>query len=157
MSNYFSVGIDARIGLGFEQHRTTYRFCNLLVYCFEGFKKLFVKTRRVNSVIEDLEIINEQDDKVPKINPQIIYFYIKKISHFDIKIEDMQAKRDILFTTKSVFKEEEIVQENEEKKKKKFPKIKGNPASLLCLNINSYMGGASDAWGSSTGFIKNFF
>lgn len=31
-------------------------------------------------------------------------------------------------------------------------KLKGDPACLLCLNINSYMGGASDVWFESRGF-----
>jgi len=29
--------------------------------------------------------------------------------------------------------------------------IKGNPSVFLCLNIPSYMGGASDPWKSSRG------
>ena len=39
------------------------------------------------------------------------------------------------------------------KQLKKLPKIQGNPASLLCLNINSYMGGASDVWRECRGYF----
>jgi len=31
--------------------------------------------------------------------------------------------------------------------------IKGNPSVFLCLNIPSYMGGASDPWRSSKGYL----
>ena len=78
----------------------------------------------------------------------------------DINIEDLVNKRDIMFSTKSVFQEidiknpdqksDGIIELNENKKLpkkfKKLPKIQGNPVSLLCLNINSYMGGGSDVW-----------
>lgn len=40
MTNYFSVGLDARIGLGFDKRRTNYKACNKLMYCWEGFKKI---------------------------------------------------------------------------------------------------------------------
>ena len=85
----------------------------------------------------------------------------------DINIEDMQNKRDILFSTKSVFQEIDVKSDQMKeleldkearlppKKMKKLPKIQGNPATLLCLNINSYMGGASDVWRECRGiFIK---
>lgn len=82
----------------------------------------------------------------------------------DINIEDVINKRDILFSTKSIFRETQIIQEEQKKGeelqsfngnkiKKKLPKIQGNPASLLCLNINSYMGGASDVWNECRGFL----
>ena len=84
------------------------------------------------------------------------------MGHMDINIEDITNKKDILFSTKSVFQEPDIknpeqkadeiiemnMNENQPipKKGKKLPKIQGNPVSLLCLNINSYMGGGSDVW-----------
>lgn len=49
---------------GFEKHRTTNRFCNLLVYCCEGVKKLCVKTSRVNSVLETLEIVSPDPEDI---------------------------------------------------------------------------------------------
>ena len=33
MSNYFSIGLDARIGLGFDKRRTSTKCCNKVVYC----------------------------------------------------------------------------------------------------------------------------
>lgn len=53
MSNYFSVGLDARIGLGFDKHRTTKKCCNRFFYAWEGFKKMCccVKTATVPELI----------------------------------------------------------------------------------------------------------
>ena len=41
MTNYFSVGLDARIGVGFDKRRTTSKIFNRMIYCWEGFKKIF--------------------------------------------------------------------------------------------------------------------
>ncbi|EGR32993.1 hypothetical protein IMG5_064480 [Ichthyophthirius multifiliis] len=60
MSNYFSIGIDARIGFGFDKNRTQSAFINKAIYCCEAFKKLFIKTNRINQVLESLEILNEK-------------------------------------------------------------------------------------------------
>ena len=37
--NYLSIGIDARIGVGFDKNRTKSRLCNMFMYACEGFKK----------------------------------------------------------------------------------------------------------------------
>ena len=55
MSNYCSVGIDARIGLGFDRNRTSSRFCNRIVYIIEGIKKMFKNTLHINDVVDSLE------------------------------------------------------------------------------------------------------
>ena len=137
-----------------------------MVYAWEGLKKMCIKTSRVNSVLENVEIMHEDYNVIDE--EAILLFYliiiplIFKMSHMDINIEDLVNKRDILFSTKSVFQEAEIqnpekkpaenlemnMNENQPlpKKGKKLPKIQGNPVSLLCLNINSYMGGGSDVW-----------
>lgn len=40
MSNYFSLGVDARIGFGFDKMRTKSQVLNKAVYAWEGCKKL---------------------------------------------------------------------------------------------------------------------
>lgn len=59
MSNYMSVGVDARIGLGFDRNRTTSALGNKCVYCWEGFKKMFLSTLKLNQVIDTLEMMHE--------------------------------------------------------------------------------------------------
>jgi diacylglycerol kinase (ATP) len=53
MTNYFSFGLDARIGLGFDKHRTAVKCCNRLRYGWEGLKKMCccVRTAKVNEMV----------------------------------------------------------------------------------------------------------
>ena len=61
MSNYFSIGLDARIGLGFDKHRTKTKCCNKIMYCWEGFKKMFccLKTPRIPEIISSINCNEE--------------------------------------------------------------------------------------------------
>ncbi|CAK65676.1 unnamed protein product (macronuclear) [Paramecium tetraurelia] len=61
MINYFSIGVDARIGFGFDKNRTSNQCCNKCVYCWEGFKKMFLKTPKVNQSIENIHNLNDDD------------------------------------------------------------------------------------------------
>ncbi|KOB86207.1 hypothetical protein PFDG_01761 [Plasmodium falciparum Dd2] len=65
MSNYFSIGIDSRIGRGFERHRQKSALCNKFIYAVEGFKKVsFKKTTPINLIIDKMiNIDNNNDNK----------------------------------------------------------------------------------------------
>lgn len=53
MVNYFSFGIESRIGFGFDQKRTSSKLCNLCIYCCEGVKKMFcMRTQKVTELVE---------------------------------------------------------------------------------------------------------
>ncbi|CAD8102521.1 unnamed protein product [Paramecium sonneborni] len=67
MINYFSLGVDARIGFGFDKNRTDNQFCNKIVYCWEGFKKMFLKTPKINQSIETLEYFDDHDQMQSKL------------------------------------------------------------------------------------------
>jgi diacylglycerol kinase (ATP) len=55
MSNYFSIGVESRIGLGFEKKRTKSRISNKIRYGIEGIKKLCcTKTNKINTVVSSL-------------------------------------------------------------------------------------------------------
>ena len=45
--NYFSVGVDGKIGYSFDLHRTSSRIGNLIVYGTMGFVKSFTKTKTI--------------------------------------------------------------------------------------------------------------
>ena len=69
MSNYFSIGLDARIGLGFDKHRTTSKCCNRFMYFWEGLKKMCccVKTARIPELVQkiicaDSVLVDSSDD-----------------------------------------------------------------------------------------------
>ena len=56
MCNYFSIGIESRIGLGFDKKRTGSAAMNDAWYGWEGFKKMCcidckTKTKRIREVI----------------------------------------------------------------------------------------------------------
>jgi diacylglycerol kinase (ATP) len=62
MCNYFSIGVESRVGLGFEKKRTGNAHCNKACYGWEGLKKLFCccgpKTYRVKEVIESMSVFD---------------------------------------------------------------------------------------------------
>lgn len=62
MSNYFSIGVDARIGLGFDKKRSSSKACNRCIYLWEGLKKVCcMSTHHVQEVITTMV---EGDDQV---------------------------------------------------------------------------------------------
>jgi diacylglycerol kinase (ATP) len=54
MCNYFSIGVEARVGLGFEKKRTSKVCCNKCVYFIEGIKKIccLKRTKKIRDVID---------------------------------------------------------------------------------------------------------
>ena len=53
MLNYFGIGEDARIAMGFEQRRTANKCTNECVYVWEGLKKMCCnRTRRIKHQLE---------------------------------------------------------------------------------------------------------
>lgn len=58
MSNYFSVGVESRVGLNFEKKRTSSKLCNKTCYAFQGLKKMVCcgKTARIKDVVEYVSV-----------------------------------------------------------------------------------------------------
>ncbi|XP_055388942.1 diacylglycerol kinase A-like [Condylostylus longicornis] len=55
MCNYFSCGIESRVGIGFDRHRTKSQFFNKMMYGIEGGKKAFFKpTQKINDITDTL-------------------------------------------------------------------------------------------------------
>jgi diacylglycerol kinase (ATP) len=55
MSNYFSIGVESRIGLGFEKNRSNHHVKNKIIYGWEGLKKMCcccVSTSKIRSVVD---------------------------------------------------------------------------------------------------------
>lgn len=61
MSNYCSIGIDARIGLGFDKNRSKSRWINKLIYAWEGLKKFLKPSKGIQTVIDRMESLIEFD------------------------------------------------------------------------------------------------
>src|SRR4051812_43368535 len=54
MCNYFSIGVESRIGLGFEKSRSNHYIKNKCIYGWEGIKKMCCcsSTAKIKSVID---------------------------------------------------------------------------------------------------------
>jgi len=72
MVNYFSLGMDAKIGTGFEMKRTGSRRCNLCCYFCVGLKNFFCNSclccadRRVIDMIEYVKCPNSEESFLKK-------------------------------------------------------------------------------------------
>jgi len=55
------------LNVGFDKRRTRSRLKNQLAYCYEGIKKLFLKTPKVNDVLEVIHQNPESSGIVKKI------------------------------------------------------------------------------------------
>jgi diacylglycerol kinase (ATP) len=100
MSNYFSIGIESKIGMGFDQHRTHSQMLNKGVFAVEGAKNMVKPIRRIKDTVTEC-------------------------SNGD----------GIVFSTDDTRTE--------------IPVLRGNPVSLIFLNINSFASGC-DLWNDAT-------
>jgi diacylglycerol kinase (ATP) len=109
--NYFSVGFDARVGVGFDKLRAKSRLINKSIYGWEGAKKLLFKKKGVIGEIVD--------------------------SLSELKTESSlssAADGHSLEEKNTVFKVGKGGDSDE-------PKLMGNPVSLIFMNIPSISGG----------------
>ena len=154
--NYFSLGFDARVGFQFEQRRTSNRFCNKVVYACEGAKRIFCCKKNYgltqlldgflegtnntnNNNTKDINIITESnsDSEIEEVpNEPLIPSEKNNIDKLDNINNDDSDNRKFIFKTKSI-DQKDIV-------------IKGDPVTLICQNIDFYMGGTRNIWDKTT-------
>jgi len=142
MCNYFSFGIDSRIGYGFDKKRTHSRFKNKLVYFCEGIKKAFLKTPKVNDV---LEVVHQE----PTALEQTESLHDPAAQ----QVEQVIGENFTLYPSKGSQMTQAAAGNGTGTAPSSHSLIKGNHAVFLCLNIPSYMGGASDPWHKSKGKV----
>ena len=150
--NYFSLGFDARVGFQFEQRRTSNRCCNKVVYALEGAKRVFCCKKNyglsqlLDSFLEGSSSIanNNESNNISNTDNNKINIITKKKSS-DSDIEEVPneplipAEEDVTTSEKKfIFKTRSDSQED--------IMLKGNPVSLVCQNIDFYMGGTTDIW-----------
>ena len=151
--NYFSLGFDARVGFQFEQRRTSNRCCNKVVYALEGAKRIFCckknyglgqlldgflegstnknnnSTDNTNSDKDDINIITEEkppDEDIEEVPNEPL-----------ISTEETNTiEKKFIFRTKSQGQKDIV--------------LKGNPVTLICQNIDFYMGGTRNIWGKTS-------
>ena len=117
--NYFSVGIDGKVGYSFDLHRTSSRIGNMMVYGVMGAVKSFTKTKTVGELTKQFKQNNLEIDFLPTANS-------KKAE----STRQIATKRDSAILERGSLTLEEIKQ-NE---------------NILFLNINSFMAGVTDIW-----------
>ncbi|KRX07080.1 ATP-NAD kinase-like domain [Pseudocohnilembus persalinus] len=92
MVNYFSIGLDAQIGFNFDNYRTNFRCINKLVYCWQGFKKLFVKKLRVDKILDSFKMKKTKKQKGKGKIVRLI-FYVKEFLNYEIdEITDIDTQ-----------------------------------------------------------------
>ena len=134
--NYMSIGFDAKVGFMFEQRRTGSRLFNKAIYALESGKNilraLFRKKFGLPSLLENLISLEGEDIKNKILSNDENYFldeeYLKTLKNKKIIFEtiDKGQKNNYNRTI-----------------------LKGNPVVIVCQNIDYYMGGAENIWGSS--------
>jgi diacylglycerol kinase (ATP) len=154
---YFSLGFDARVGFEFEQRRTSNRCCNKVVYALEGAKRIFCckknygLTQLLDSFLEGNS--NSEINNTNNGNDKNINIITEKSSDSDIE----EVPNDPLLEEKEKINIENDNNSNDKRfvfktrtDDKKDIVLKGNPVSLVCQNIDFYMGGTRDIWGKTS-------
>ena len=139
--NYFSLGFDARVGFQFEQRRTSNRCCNKVVYAIEGAKRIFCckKNYGLSELLDGfLEGNTKENNSESNSNNNVI---TEKSSDSDIE----EVPNEPLITLDDMIKEKRIIFKTKVENQKDIV-LKGNPVSLICQNIDFYMGGTRNIW-----------
>ncbi|KRX09840.1 ATP-NAD kinase-like domain [Pseudocohnilembus persalinus] len=168
MSNYCSVGVDARIGYGFDKNRKKSQIGNKCVYAWEGLKKCFIRTPKMSDIIKNLEFQNnsmiglQQDGKVqllknnnvqssekqtqiqsPPVSQQLEQGIVKNSGiGIDFPSSNMNLNNGSsqCFQTRPNDRDSQKIFK-QQNSTSEIPLLKGNPVCLICSNIPSYAGG----------------
>ncbi|KAH8738563.1 diacylglycerol kinase [Cryptosporidium ryanae] len=96
MSNYFSVGIESRIGIGFDRNRTKNAFLNKIRYALEGVKNTFRHTTPVYEIIDKCTVcVNNNYSNMENENNENINYKVKSVTG----VENTSSLDKVLFVT----------------------------------------------------------
>jgi diacylglycerol kinase (ATP) len=103
MTCSFGIGLDGKIGMSFEKHRTTHRSLNKLVYFWQGLKNVglrsFAKIRdycysMTSYEREEGEVIFDRENSVPERDTVLLAMNIKTYLGGDFVVWET-ARRDL--------------------------------------------------------------
>ena len=140
--NYFSLGFDARVGFQFEQRRTSNRCCNKVVYAVEAAKRIFCckKNYGLSNLLDSFLEGNNDNNNI--INPEnTINTISEKSSDSDIE----EVPNEPLITLENIITDKKFIFKTKTENQTDVV-LKGNPVSLICQNIDFYMGGTRNIW-----------
>ena len=146
--NYFSLGFDARVGFQFELRRTSNRCCNKVVYALEGAKRIFCCKKNyglsqlLDSFMEGGN--NPNSNTISSDNDNNNYILLKEDKSSDSDIEEVP--NEPLITVNDMITSEKRFIFKTKSDGQKDIMLKGNPVSLICQNIDFYMGGTRNIW-----------
>jgi len=130
MCHSFSFGLDAYIGINFEQHRTNYRLTNKIRYTWEGIKSLFLYGK----------------NKINKVKDILSTFGKRKTNR--IWVAGRDSEEPMLLNRRNKY-EYYIGSTNKYSRANAF--LRGNPVSFYCTNIPTFMGEKINLWKGGRG------
>lgn len=183
--NYFSLGFDARVGFGFDKSRSSLRCLNSCIYFFEGCKKHCCrKSLPVNSFIDSFQVakidkeisnphteysesnINEtiREDEAPK---DLIFQTVSKTKDKDGNIvhhvPEHEDHKEVHLNVENADHPDHVKNANTKECKNIINIIdqsivlKGEPVSIVCQNINYFIGGPANLWRKSDNYGLEFY
>lgn len=122
--NYCSIGYEARVGFSFEKIRSTNRVMNKWIYFYKAAKKYLCFCKR-KKTLKNLIYAFQTGDAVNYNSKQ-------KNSIFKMGTDNILYQPGGKSSSKIV--------------------LNGDPVSIVCQNINYYLGGSKDTWKNSVSF-----
>ena len=139
--NYLSLGYDARVGYNFDKNRSDSRTHNKCIYFWEGLKKNFCRrTAPVSSFLESFTVLEDENESINE-GTFLSHNNNNNMSSNRQQQEVCEPKVKFCFKPKKSL--------NDLEKNNKCIIMKGEPASIICQNINMYMAGVVDIWKES--------
>jgi diacylglycerol kinase (ATP) len=140
--NYLSLGYDARVGYNFDKNRSDSRSHNKCIYFWEGLKKNFCRrTAPVSSFLESFTVLEDENESINEGT------FLSHNNNNNIDSTRPQQQEVYAPKVKFCFKPKKSL--NDIEKNSKCVIMKGEPASIICQNINMYMAGVVDIWKES--------
>lgn len=131
MINYFGIGMDGEISLAFEKKRTSNRFCNKVVYGWEGAKKILCcccTSSPLDKQIAYLRTTKEEKNTTSRMN--------ETMDSLNQQLIDKNADTgNVLFSTSKTIPAQSL--------------LDGSPICIMATNIPSVMGGRHNLWEKS--------
>ncbi|KAK9172850.1 Diacylglycerol kinase accessory domain protein [Cryptosporidium meleagridis] len=148
MSNYFSVGVESRIGIGFDRYRTKNAVLNKMRYALEGVKNTFRHTTPVYDIIDKCTVnttYNKDDSDLIVSSEKVLFVTDQNAKFKSNSCTCSKGGYEFVYTQNSI-------SEHSRQSTGHYQNSVENPsptlmpcASLIFINIPSFASG-NDIW-----------